>query len=202
MHTRQSTLFLLKRNGLQIELTNIGVSLWTGVVGVRGGLAKRLAKIPPVLFRETSREDCVLVMGGGEVGSLIVFVRRTVGLVDMNPLLGSRADVLLLSFGASPLRNDADPDPESGVFAVRLEEFPSSLLFLVEDLRIVVCSAAALALGRPYTYSSSISAATSLLFDLRVPSRLSSRGASFTRSRRGSWAIRSWLRRRSVSGWE
>jgi hypothetical protein len=62
--------------------TDIMVSLCAGAVGVRGvGLVKRFAKIPPVLLRAISLPECVLEMAGGEVGSLVVLVRRTVGLV-------------------------------------------------------------------------------------------------------------------------
>jgi len=59
------------------------------------GLVKRLAKIPPVLLLDTSLIDCDLEMGGGDVGCLIVLVRRMVGLVARCALLGSRADMLL-----------------------------------------------------------------------------------------------------------
>jgi hypothetical protein len=41
---------------------------------------KRFANIPPVLLRATSLTDCVLAIAG-EVGNLMVLVRRTDGLV-------------------------------------------------------------------------------------------------------------------------
>jgi hypothetical protein len=63
-----------------LALTDMMVSLCTGVVGVRGGLAKRFANIPPVLRRAISRPECVLAMAGGEGGCFIVLVLRTVGL--------------------------------------------------------------------------------------------------------------------------
>jgi hypothetical protein len=50
------------------------------------GLVKRLAKIPPVLLRVASLVDCVLVMGGGDIGDFGVVVRRTDGLEDKSPL--------------------------------------------------------------------------------------------------------------------
>jgi hypothetical protein len=59
------------------------------------GLAKRLAKIPPVLFLEASLVDSDLETGGGEVGTLMVLVRLIVGLAAKCVLVGSRADILL-----------------------------------------------------------------------------------------------------------
>lgn len=80
----------------ELEMTDIRFSLCAGAVGVRGvGLVKRFAKIPPVLLRAMSLPECVLEMAGGEVGCLIVLVRRIVGRVDIYGLLGSRADMLL-----------------------------------------------------------------------------------------------------------
>lgn len=60
------------------------------------GRENRLAKIPPELLFEASLMDGDLKAGGGEVGCLIVLVRRIVGLVAMYDLLGSRADMLLM----------------------------------------------------------------------------------------------------------
>lgn len=73
--------------------------MWTSLTpeGVRGeGREKRLAKSPPVLLLDASLIDGDLKAGGGEVGVLIVLVRRKVGRVDMYGLLGSRADLLLV----------------------------------------------------------------------------------------------------------
>lgn len=51
--------------------------------------------MPPVLLRAASLVDWVLEMGGGDAGDLGVIVRRIDGLVDMYPLVGSLADILL-----------------------------------------------------------------------------------------------------------
>lgn len=87
--------------------------------------------MPPVLLRAASLVDCVLEMGGGEAGDFGVCVRRIDGLVDMYPLVGSLADMLLrdvsvrqlltgelpylLNLGTSTRRTEAEPEPESGV---------------------------------------------------------------------------------------
>jgi hypothetical protein len=63
-------------------------------VRVIGGL-KKLDRSPPVLLRAASLTDCVLVSGVGGVGSLVVLVRRTDGLVDACSRAGSRTDLLL-----------------------------------------------------------------------------------------------------------
>lgn len=88
---------------------------------------------------------------GGDVGAgiLTVLVRLTVGLVAMYPLLDSRADVLLLNCGTSTLRTDADPEPESGVYAVLLEEPPSSLLLRADERLPLTSSTTPLDFGRP-----------------------------------------------------
>ena len=124
-----------------------------------------LERRPPVLLRAVSLTDCVRVIAAGEAGNLIVLVRLIDGLVAMYARLGSRADMLLmivsvylmaihgasylLKFETSTLRTDADPEPESGVYAVRLEEPPSSLLFRAEDLLTVTSSTSPLDLGLP-----------------------------------------------------
>jgi hypothetical protein len=83
MQTRQSTLAKSALVVGSFRVTNI----WTSFVGVRAvGLVKRLAKMPPVLLRAASLVDCVLVMGGGDIGDLGVVVRRTDGLEDKSPL--------------------------------------------------------------------------------------------------------------------
>ena len=77
------------------------------------GLEKSDANMPAGLLREPSLIDCVLEIGGGEVGDLTV--RRTEGRVARCERWGSRADMLRFSFAASPRRIDVDPDPERGV---------------------------------------------------------------------------------------
>jgi hypothetical protein len=67
------------------------------------GRVKRLAKRPPVLRRAASLVDCVLVIGGGDMGDFGVVVRRTDGLEDKSPLWGSRADMLLSTVSVCPL---------------------------------------------------------------------------------------------------
>ena len=80
---------------VQIQATNLWVSLCAGAVGVRGGGAlKRLDRSPPVLFRAASRVVCDRESGEGAGGDLGVLVCRKGGL-DACSLLGSRAETVL-----------------------------------------------------------------------------------------------------------
>jgi hypothetical protein len=78
----------------------MGACLGTEVDDMRTGRAKRVAKIPPVLRRATSLPDSVLAIAGGDVGDLMVLVRRTDGLGARWALLGSRTEVLLRTVSA------------------------------------------------------------------------------------------------------
>ena len=94
MHTRQSTLRRCQYwKGWPCQITDLGISLWIGAEGVRGGL-KKLDRIPPVLLRAASRVKCVFAITGEALGNLTVLERRK-GLVGERPLLGSLEDMLL-----------------------------------------------------------------------------------------------------------
>jgi len=111
--------------------------------GERGPALKKVAKIPP----EPLRVGCSLVeydlATGGAAGTAdsLTTLGRRVGLIDRYLLLGSRAETLLPNFGSSTRREE--PEPDRGVYAVRLEDPPSSLLLRPDDLLTSVD------LGRP-----------------------------------------------------
>lgn len=128
--------------------------------GERGPALKKVAKIPP----EPLRVGCSLVeydlATGGAAGTAdsLTTLGRRVGLIDRYLLLGSRAETLLMlvsmtlpsdsrrktylpNFGSSTRREE--PEPDRGVYAVRLEDPPSSLLLRPDDLLTSVD------LGRP-----------------------------------------------------
>lgn len=119
--------------------------------GERGAALKIVAKIPPELLRAgCSLVEYDLTTGAAEgTADSLATLGRRVGRVDMYLLVGSRAEALLslmrrrslfdeareaylLSFGSSTRREE--PDPDRGVYAVRLEDPPSSLLLRPEDL--------------------------------------------------------------------
>jgi hypothetical protein len=119
--------------------------------GERGPALKNVAKMPPEPLRiGCSRVEYDLATGGatGTADSLATLGRR-VGLIDRYLLLGSRAETLLTlvsvtfipvnrretylpNFGSSTRREE--PEPDRGVYAVRLEDPPSSLLLRPDDL--------------------------------------------------------------------
>lgn len=74
--------------------TDLGTSLCTTGTGVRGcGGLKKLDKMPPL--RLGSLTDCVRDIGVGGGGVLAVLVRRSDGLDDRKPRLGSRDEGFL-----------------------------------------------------------------------------------------------------------
>lgn len=119
---------------------------WTSLTdGERGPARKIVAKMPPEFLRvgcSLVENDLTTGAAAGAGESLTILGRR-VGLVDRYLVLGSRAEMLLLNFGSSTRRDE--PDPDRGVYAVRLEDPPSSLLFRPETLLT------SLDFGRPYT---------------------------------------------------
>ncbi len=136
---------------------------WTSLMdGERGPARKIVAKMPPEFLRvgcSLVEYDLTIGAAAGTSESLTTLGRR-VGLVDKYLLLGSRAEMLLrlisilsgfrnanssylLNFGSSTRRDE--PDPDRGVYAVRLDDPPSSLFFRPETLLT------SLDFGRPYT---------------------------------------------------
>jgi len=103
--------------------------------------------MPPL--RLGSLADCVRDIGVGGGGVLAVLVRRSEGLLDRKPRLDSRVEVCLLNFDTSILRPEVDPEPERGLYAVRLEDPPPSLLLSKEDLRTGSSSSTPIDFGRP-----------------------------------------------------
>lgn len=86
--------------------------------------------------------DLVTGETAGTAESLMTLGRRA-DLVDRYLLMGSRAETLLPSLVSSTRREE--PEPDRGVYAVRLDDPPSSLLLRPEDLLT------SLDFDRPYT---------------------------------------------------